>query len=243
MNPTPVTDPRARFWGNVAKWGILIPIGFFIAPFIWIALGGLFGLLCTIAFLVGVWMLRPVAFAFAANMRLKLIKAEAAKNPVETLQVELKRRMEALDQRKTAIGRLNGQIRTLGDKVDILTKKYGPKDEAVVKLKSQHKDLERVADNRETKWKQAYAMLQRFEQEIERASMIWDAAMAAAAAQETSGMTEEDFMAKLRTETSLDAIRNTFNDTLASLDTDLMQSDAERSATEEPPVSGKAQPA
>ncbi len=234
QNPSIITDPRARRWGNAAKWLLLFPLGFVIAPYIATALFGLAGLVVGILGMVATWMLRPWVFAKAANLRLKFIKHEAAKNPVESLQNELQRRMQALDERKTAIGKLNGSIRTLEDKVALLVQKYGREDPACVKLAQQAKDLNRVADNREEKWKLAYQQLQRFEGEIERAAMVWDAAMAAAAAQESSGLTEEDFMAKLKTETSLDSIRTTFNETLASLDTDLLQSDAERTALPAP---------
>ncbi len=227
-----ITDPRARFWGNLAKGGLLIGGFALFAPVIWLALGGLLGFIAFCVIGVTTWMLKEPAFTFAANMRLKLIKRAAAQNPVESLQSELNRRMGALDERKTAIGRLNGNIQTMADKVAVIGKKYGKSDDAYIKLSSQLVDLKRVADNREEKWKLAYAQLKRFEEEIERASMVWDAAMAAAAAQESSGLTEEDFLAKLKTETSLDTIRTTFNETLASLDTDLMQSDAERASTQ-----------
>lgn len=232
-----ITDPRARRWGNAAKWLLLFPLGFIVAPYVLTAILGLVGLLVGIGVIIATWMLRPWVFAKAANLRLKLIKHEAAKNPVETLQVELQRRSEALDERKQAIGKLNGAIKTLEEKVDIIADKYGKNDRAYIQLSQQAKDLNRVADNRETKWQAAFVQLKRFEQEIERASMVWDAAMAAAAANETSGLTEEDLMAKLKTETSLDSIRTTFNETLASLDTDLLQSDAERLAdAAQPPI-------
>lgn len=38
-----VTDPRAKRWGSIAKWLFLI-FGFAVmAPFIWLAVGGLVG--------------------------------------------------------------------------------------------------------------------------------------------------------------------------------------------------------
>ena len=52
--------------------------------------------------------------------------------------------------------------------------------------------------------------------------MIWDAAQAAAAARETSGLTEDEFFAKLRAETAFDSIQKSYNDALASLDSALL---------------------
>ena len=99
MNQPVINDPRARFWGNVAKYGAVLVAGFLVAPYIWVAIGGLIGLIVAVVVILAAWMLRPVAFSFAANMRLKLIKSEAAKNPVETLQNDLKDKAQALAKR------------------------------------------------------------------------------------------------------------------------------------------------
>lgn len=222
MNTT-ITDPRARFWGNVAKWGMLLPVGFIVAPYIWIALGGLLGLLTGVGILVGAWCLRPWVFAVAANARLKLIKAEASRNPVETLQEDLRRKTVALDERKTNIEKLNGQIRTFADRVDEIRSRYGEKDGGYVKLSTDLLDLRRIYKRRCEKWNEAHVQLGLFGEQIERANMIWDAAQAAAAARETSGLTEDEFFAKLRTETAFDAIQDSYNQALASLDTDMLE--------------------
>lgn len=226
-----LSDPRAKRWGVFAKYAALLGVGFLVAPYVFTAITGLIGLIAAGGIMLGTWMLMPTIETMAGNLRLKFVKAEAARNPVETLQSEFQRQMVALDERKTAVGRLNGQIATFQDKLQGIAQKYGKTDTAYLKLAEQLSNLKRVAANRAEKWQQAFIQLQRFEQEIERAGMIWDAAQAAAAAQASSGLTEEDFMAKLKTETSLDTIRIAFNETLASLDTDLMQSDAERMAT------------
>lgn len=227
MNPTSPIDPRAKRWAAFTKYAAILVVGFFVAPFIWTAIGGLVGLVVAGALIGTTWMVLPAVGSFAGNMRLKLVKAEAARNPVETLTAEYQRQSEALDQRKTAIGRLNGQIASFADKLDAIGDKYGKADSNYVKLASQLKDLKRVSKNREDKWQAAYVQVKLFAQEIERAGMVWEAAQAAAAAQESSGLTEDDLMAKLKTDTSLDTIRDAFNTTLASLDTDLMQSDAQ----------------
>lgn len=221
-------DPRARRWGIAAKSAAILVVGFLVAPYIWTAIGGLVGLLVGGAVIGATWMTLPWLGLKAGNLRLALVKHEAATNPVPTLQNELQRQQQALDERKTAIGHLRGQIATFEDKLSTLGKRFGKSDDSYIKMSAQLVSLKRVADSREEKWQTAYVQVGRFEQEIERASLIWDAAQAAAAAQESSGLTEKDFMAKLQRETALDSIRSTFNDTIASLDTDLMQTDAEK---------------
>lgn len=223
MNQTVITDPRARFWGNVAKYGALLVAGFLVAPYIWVAIGGLIGLIVAVGVILAAWMVRPVMFSFAANMRLKLIKAEAAKNPVETLQNDLKDKAQALSDRKDAIEKLNSQIRTFGDKVDEIRASYGAEDAGYLKLSRDLVDLRRVYAHRCEKWKEAREQLKLYEEEIKRANMIWEAAQAAAAARETSGLTEDEFYAKLRAETAFDAIQKSYNDALASLDTAMLE--------------------
>ncbi len=223
MNQPIINDPRARFWGNVAKYGAVIVAGFFIAPYIWVAIGGLIGLVVAVGVILAAWMLRPVAFSFAANMRLKLIKAEASKNPIETLQNDLKDKAQALANRKDAIETLNSQIRTFSDKVDEIKASYGAEDAGYLKLSRDLADLRRVYAHRCEKWKEAREQLKLYEEEIKRANMIWEAAQAAAAARETSGLTEDEFFAKLRTETAFEAIKKSYNDALASLDTALLE--------------------
>ncbi|MDQ5978611.1 MAG: hypothetical protein QG602_1585 [Verrucomicrobiota bacterium] len=222
MNQPVISDPRARFWGNVAKYGALLVAGFLVAPYIWVAVGGLIGLIVAVGVILAAWMVRPVVFAFAANMRLKLIKAEAAKNPVETLQNDLKEKAKALSDRKDAIEKLNSQIRTFSDKVDEIRASYGAEDAGYLKLSRDLVDLRRVYEHRCVKWKEAREQLKLYEEEIKRANMIWEAAQAAAAARETSGLTEDEFYAKLRAETAFDAIQQSYNDALASLDTAML---------------------
>ena len=223
MNPQLLNDPRAKRWGNVAKYGAILAVGFFAAPYVWVAIGGLLGLLAAFVLITAVWMSRQWVYAVAANMRLKLIKAEAAKNPVETLQEEYRREMVKLDTRKQNIEKLKAQTLTFEDKTEDMKAKYGADDAAYQKFSKDLVILNRIYENRCTLWRKARAELDLFKKEIDRAQTIWETAQAAAAAQETSGLTEEEFFAKLRTETAFDAIHNSYNQAIASLDTALLE--------------------
>lgn len=222
MNIDMSTDPRVKRWGNVAKFAALIVVGFVVAPFIFTALTGLIGLILAGGLLTATWMFLPAIEAGAANIRLKMIKKEAARNPIETLQNDLREKTVALDSRKTAIEELNGKIRTFADRVNKIKDEYGATDSAYLKLNGDLSDLRRIYANRCEKWKQAKAQLDKFAESIDRGKMIWEAGLAAAAARESSGLTEDDFYQRLRTETAFDAIQDGYNQALASLDTSLM---------------------
>ena len=115
--------------------------------------------------------------------------------------------------------------------MDGIKAKYGPSDAGYLKLSADLVDLRRVSADRAEKWKVARAQLERYSEEIDRASMIWDAAQAAAAARESSGLSEDDFYAKLRAETAFDSIQKSYNEALASLDSSMIESPAERNVT------------
>lgn len=206
--------------GKVIALGVA---GFFVAPVIFLTIKGLVGL--AIAAGLGLLLVNVGAPWFGdklANWKLKAIKAEAAKNPVETLQNDYKAKSIALDERKTAIEKLNGKIRTFSDKVDGIKSKYGVKDQSYIKLSADLSDLRRIHADRSLKWRAAYAELQKYAESIERAAMIWEAGLAAAAAHESSGLSEDEFYQKLRAETAFDSIQNSYNEALASLDTSLL---------------------
>jgi len=238
-----ISDPRAIRWGTFAKYAMLLVVGFAVAPFIWIALGGLLGLIVAALVMIAAWMLRPWVFTKAANIRISLIKHEAAKNPVPTLQENLRKEMASLDERKTKIEKLNGAIRNFKTQTREIADKYGENDPSFVQMSKDIVDLERVYVDRCNKWNKAARELKRFAEEIEKAEMIWEAAQAAAAAREASGLTSEAWETELKTKTALDSIQSSYNDALASLDTSMLEEAPQRTAHEErtpPPLAAKA---
>ncbi len=231
MNNT-ITDPRAVKTGNIAKF-IFLVLGLAVfAPVIWLALGGLLGLVALVVVWTVTWMLRPWVFTKAANLRIKLIKHEAAKNPVPTLQENLRKEMVSLDERKTKIEKLNGAIRNFKSQTQDIANKYGTNDPSYIQMSRDIVDLERVYADRCAKWNKAAKELKRFAEEIEKAQMIWEAAQAAAAAREASGLTSEAWETELKTKTALDSIQSSYNDALASLDTSMLEEAPQRTAHE-----------
>lgn len=198
-------------------------VSFVVAPVIFLTIQGMIGLI--IAGGIGFTAIKfaPWFGMKVANWRLKAIKHEASKNPIETLQNQLREETVKLDDRKANIEKLNGQIRTFSDKVDDIKAQYGANDAGYLKLSRDVVDLRRVYAHRCEKWRIARAELDKFSEQIERGRMIWEAAQAAAAARETSGLTEDEFFARLKTETAFDSIQQNYNAALASLDTAMLE--------------------
>jgi hypothetical protein len=242
MTQSTTLDPRARFWGNIAKWGFLIFACAIFAPFIWLAVGGLVGLVLFVGIATGAWMVRPAVFTLAANTRLKLVKAAAAINPVESLQEEHRRRSVALNDRRAGIETMAGAIKTLKKTIDDLAREF-PDDPELPQMLADHQELLSLKQEREQAWLEAHAELGEFEKGIRRASRLWDVSLAAAKARGQSALSEDEWQAKLKTEVAFDTIRSKLDSQLSALSTERLQAEAQRIMRRKSLPTPAAQPA
>ena len=215
-------EQRAQKWGTVAKWLAFAVVGFLVSPFILATIEGMLGLIVVGLVAGGVWMALPAIQSAAINMRLKLIKAEAARNPIETLQAEYMRRSGLLDERKKAIETFDAKTRTFGDKLDGFKRDYPAE---APKYQQIYDQMVRLEKRQEQQWIEAAKGLKLFDSEIKKATAMWDMAIAADAARAGSGLDNDEFYAKLKVETSLDSIQDGMNRAFSQLDTLLLESD------------------
>ncbi len=223
----PITDPRARRWAFLVKAASILVGGFLIAPYILTALGGLIGLIAAGVVMGVTWMLLPWAGSKAANLRIRLIKHEAAINPVESLLVEHKRQAAQLEERKQGVETMAGANRTLWQTIGELESEF-PDSPELPQMKSDYEELKTLEAARRQNWQDAYIAHGEFAKEIKRASRLWDVSLAAAKARGLSGLSDDEWMSKLKTETSFDAIRTKLNTELSALSTENMQAEADR---------------
>jgi hypothetical protein len=93
MNELEVKRKRIETAVKILALGV---VGFFVAPFIFAAIGGMIGLaIAGVVGLVAINLAPSVAVA-VANWRLKALKAVAAANPIETLENRYQDRQSAL---------------------------------------------------------------------------------------------------------------------------------------------------
>lgn len=222
-------EQRAKRWGFVAKWAAFAIAGFLFAPYVMLTITGMLGLLVAGAIAGLTWVTLPAIESGATNLRLKLIKSEAAKNPIETLENEYLRRQLLLGERKQAIETFDAKTHTFGDKLDGFKRKY-PSESA--KFQAQYDQMNLLLHRQRDQWIEANKGLNMFNNEIEKAKAMWDMALAAAAAQAGSGLTNEDFYAKLKVETALDSVQDGMNRSFSQLDTLLMEGDNDHPALE-----------
>lgn len=213
---------RLQLGLNIA---VVAGIALIVGPFAVTILHGL-GALFAIGITVGIaWTGMKFMGVFTlmiANASLKRLKAEAMRNPVETLQTEYVKKQQALDQYKTNIRSFIGQYSAFGDQV----KKYvseGLEDadvytEQLAKMKS-------LLKLREQKFSEAQDALADFASTIQRTDKKWKMAVAAAAMNEAAGQMEGDVFDKICIETALDSVQTKLNESFADLDLALLDDD------------------
>lgn len=218
-------EQRRKRIEGVVKILILAVTGFLVAPFIFLAIKGLIGLV--LAGVVGIVIVQfaPVVAAMIANWRLKMLKAEAARNPIETLQNDFGRRMEALRKFREAITTFSAEVQNFADKLVGFKRQYP--DEAN-RFDEQLQKMHRLLDLRKRKYQEAQESLQAYSLEIDKAKAIWGMGQAAAAMNKAAGMTEDDFLARIMNETALEAVQTGMNTAFADLEISLLDEDRGR---------------
>lgn len=228
MDQTQLQQKRKRIETGV-KLGLLALGGFIVAPFIFLAIKGLVGLAVAAAVGLAVVNFAPVVAMKFANWRLQAIKAEATRNPIETLQNQYAERQLALGKFREAITNFSASVKSFQDKLSEFKVKF-PQDSE--KFADQLSQMKRLLDLRRSKFKEAQISLEQFDSEIARANAIWEMGLAAASLNAAAGMTEDDFLAKIKVETALESVSQTMNSAFAELETSLVEEESEHEVSQ-----------
>lgn len=185
-------------------------------------LGALAALLVGAAGIFVVWKFIPWFALKIGNARLKAIKAEAMKNPVETLQNQLVEKRKSLDSFKENIRVFAAQVLSFSDEV----KKY-VKDglEDAQTYVEQLAKMKKVLELRQQRYKDAEQTLVEFEETIQRTDRKWKMACAAAKMNEAAGEIEGDVFDKICIETAMSSVQDKLNQSFADLEIALMDED------------------
>jgi hypothetical protein len=214
---------------KIKKWvtiGAIFVGCVFVAPIVGLAIQGLIGLaLFGIISLITI-NLTPWLSDVVANWRLKLIKAEAARNPVETLQNDFVQKQSALSKFAEAITVFATEIRNFSVKLDGFRKQWS--EEESRNFTDQLCKMKQLLEIRKAKYDEAQDSLEKYAIQIKKAESIWIMGQAAAKMTAAAGMTDEDFMQKIKTDTALDAVTSSMNRAFAELETSLMEENKEK---------------
>jgi hypothetical protein len=200
-------------------------VGFLVAPFILTAIGGILGLAIAAGISFTAVNMLPWFALKISNWRLKAIKSEAMKNPVETLQTEYIKKEAALKTFKENIRIFAGQVLTFGDQVKQYVKE-GLEDAQV--YVEQLGKMKKLLEIRQQRYQEAKQALEEFADTIERTDRKWKMALAAMAMNEAAGQMEGDAFDKICIETALESVQTKLNQSFADLEIALLDN-AEKS--------------
>ena len=202
-------------------------VGFFVAPFVLLSIQGILGLAVAFGLSAGILSFVPFFAMKLANWRLKAIKWEAGQNPVETLQNEYNKKMDALAKFQENIRMFTTQVLTFADQVKQYVKD-GLEDADV--YKGQLAKMKQLLELRQQKYQEAQDTLAEFQETIQRTDRKWKMACAAAKMNEAAGEIEGDVFDKICVETALDSVQNKLNQSFADLEIALLDDDKAKKA-------------
>jgi len=210
---------------GLIKFGGLSVTGLIVAPIVFLALKGVVGIIAVGVVALAGWNLIPVVATKLANLSLKSIMNEARKNPIETLELDYVKREKSLEEFRATINNFSASVKNFSDKYTKFKTEF-PED--AEKFENQLEKMKKLLDVRRKRYAEAKASLDHYSSEIERAKAIWAMGQEAAKMNAAAGLGQEDFMEKIKTETSIDAVENSMNKAFAELETSLIEEDDEK---------------
>lgn len=225
---------------NIQKWvkvGGVAVAAFLFAPFALATLGGLLGLGGVIVVsVIGINAL-PWFSTAVANWRLKALKYEYAKNPIETLENEAKQRTEDLTNGAKQIEVIAGELKMFHAEVKKVEKEY---PENVAPFWEQYDLGLALLEDQKRIYNEAADGLDKFKQELREAKIMWNLAEAAAKMKGLAMVNGQDFMAQLRTTTAFESVQRNMATAFAGME--LAQKNSKNRFALKPPTTAGALP-
>lgn len=208
------TDARQKRIERWVKVGLIGLVALIVSPVILMTIKGLLGLVVAGLIVVTTVQLAPV-FAFKlANWRMKLIMAEAGRNPIETMKNVYLEKSQIIQEKDAKIVEFEGRIGDYHDKMVVFTRRYP--DEAP-KFQEVEDKMRRALANMKHRQADAKAIQHEYALNIDKAEAIYQMALAAAEVTQLSRGAEDQVFMDIKQQVSFDAVNHKFNTAVASL--------------------------
>lgn len=228
------TEEKARLTGTIIRYAFFALVGIVAIPLTIMAIKGWLLLITLVCIIGGTLAVAPALDMAARNWRLKLIKDQAKRNPVETMENIYMGKQDALREAEKELTILRGKRATLLSKLSAFKRKYPGEADY---FDTAAKRLTQILINQEEKYTTAYRATVAYGDEVDKTKAIWDMGQAVAEANKGLKLTEEDFLTKIKSETAIDSAREELDIAFAALDQSLLESKAqEPSGTPLPPT-------
>lgn len=208
---------------KIVGGGLLLVLGFVVAPFIYIALKGLAGLMVAGGVIAVSYYSAPAVGRWLGNMRIKALKAVAAADPISTLQNIYREKKEALIKQRDNIKQLISVKSKIKDQIAAYKERFGKASPR----QASYDQLELLINVTMQKYERAQRGLVNFGELIEEKAADWDIACSMAEASKLAKL-GEDFVSKLMQDTSFTTIQDGLNMALAELDASVMDENIQK---------------
>jgi hypothetical protein len=215
---------------NKSKWGLVALAALFAVPVSWwlaqvflglAAAGGALALAGVVGLSV-VHVAPVVAFKFA-NWRLRALKSEAERNPIETLQNQQAALEAGLDKERKAITVFDAAVESFRSSLEAEMDNGFP--EAAAKGLPTLRNMERLLAFRRVKYKKAQKRLEERKRAVSQAESQYRVAQAAQRVTAASGETENNVLQTILEDIAFGAVDNAVNASMAELRTAIMVED------------------
>lgn len=204
---------------KLVRYGLFGLAGLIVSPVIFLAIKGIIGLAIAALVLGVIVTFAPVVSMKLTNAKIKSIKGEAARNPVETMQAQWIMKQAQLNERAAAVTAFNTEYLNFESRVQGYAAKRPAKAEA---YRNQQTKMKFVLDRQLAGLADGRKKLDDFQQLISEASDDWDMALAGQRMNAASAKFEApDPIEFMKQQTALNSIQSALNQVIAELDTSL----------------------
>lgn len=199
---------------NYIKWGIGILGAVIISPIVFLAVKGIVGLAIAVFTGAVVINVAPAAGNMLANWKLKLIKDEANRNPIETMENLFIEKQKELNQADTNITEFDTEVRNYDDQLSDFKKQYPEEANTYQEISNK---MHQAYENMVSQQSEARQALVDFQQKITRAKAIYKMALAADHVTTLSKSAEQQAFSEIREKVAFDTVRSSLNRSFANL--------------------------
>jgi hypothetical protein len=202
---------------KVTKVGLGLVGAVLISPVVFLAVKGIVGL--AIAFVVGeaVVQFAPVVSMKFANWKLRALIDEARRNPVETMTNIYLGNMRTIQQKDEKIKAVEARYLGFKDKAGDYVKKYGQDDAQSVRYLDAVKRVQALLVRQKSKQKAAKTAAVEYQEQIQKATDIWEMAKEMNAMNELTGDLEKQAFDDIKKRVAFDSVTFEFNRAVAEL--------------------------
>lgn len=213
-------DLRKQKLASKVKIGLAALAALLVSPVIFLIIKGLVGLAIAAVVGLGIISFAPVVAMKFANWKLKAIKAEAAANPVETMQNVYSEKEQAVNGYAQRIEDFATEVMNFESKLAGFRTEFPAE---APRFDATHRAMLKLLELRRARLVEARGELKRFAGEIRKADAIWKMGQAAQSMTKAAGMTEDDFMQRIKTETAIESVQANLNRAFAQLESALAE--------------------